>query len=201
MIVIDGRTSDMQVNNFANLEEILVQAAEDEHMENRIVTDVLVNDEAFSELYPHQAEDIEIADIRKVEIRTISIEKMASDITTELYKVITVMTAGASKSSALMRKSEIGGALEIVADVIDVTRHFLGMIAILRKEFSIDRDHELTPLAEQIGDLLDEMSEMINQEDWFMLADLTEYEFLPACESWNNVIANLAHDIAEYKAA
>jgi hypothetical protein len=45
------------------------------------------------------------------------------------------------------------------------------------------------------------MSEMIEQEDWFMLADLAEYEFLPVCEGWGNVLGNLSHDIAEYKAA
>jgi hypothetical protein len=155
MIIIDGQTSNLQVGSFANLEEILVQSMSEERMGNRIVTDVLVNDEAFSELYPHQAEDIESAGIRKVEIRTVSVEEMAKDITTELYKVITLMTSGASRAASLMRKAEIGNALEVVADVIDVTRHFLGTVVLLRNEFSINRDNELAPLTEKMSGILD----------------------------------------------
>ncbi|MCL1889130.1 MAG: hypothetical protein FWF99_01325 [Desulfovibrionaceae bacterium] len=201
MIIIDGRTSALQVSNFANLEELLVQTFSENQLENRIVTDVLVNDEAFSELYPHQSEDIENSDIRKVEIRTVSVEEMAADITTELYKVITLMTSGATRAAELLRKAEIGTSLEVMADVIDVTRHFLGVVALLRSEFSINRDNELSPLTEKMSEILDEMAEMTRQEDWFMLADLAEYEFLPICENWNSVLGNLARDIAEYKAA
>lgn len=200
MIVIDGRKSDMQVSNFANLEEILVQVMEEE-MENRIVTDVLLNDESFSELYPHQAEDIEASEIQKLEVRSVSIEEMASDVTTELFKVIRIMESGARRASELMRKAEITDALEVTADLIDVTRHFLGTIGILRCEFSIDREAELAPLAEKMSTLLDEMAEMLSEEDWFLLADLAEYEFLPACAAWNSVLENLALDIAKYKAA
>ena len=200
MIVIDGRTSNMQVSNFSNLEEILIQVMENE-LENRVVTDVLVNEEAFSELYPHQAEDIESSEIRKVEVRTVSVQQMANDVTTELHKVLSLMSSGSTQAASLLRKAEIGSALEVVADVIDVTRHFLGMIALLRNEFSINRDGELEPLAERMIALLDEMSDMIGQEDWFLLADLAEYEFMPVCEQWNSVLVNLAHDIAEHKAA
>lgn len=200
MIVIDGRTSDMQVSNFTNLEEILVQVVESE-LENRIVTDVLVNDEAFSELYPHQAEDIESSEIQKLEVRSVSIEKMAADVTEELHKVIILMSSGAKRASELFRKADIGNALEVTADVIDVTRHLLGTIAVLRCEFSIDRESELAPLTEKMSSLIDEMSDMISEEDWFLLADLAEYEFLPACGEWTSVLKNLAQDIAQYKAA
>jgi hypothetical protein len=200
MIVIDGRASNLQASDFANLEELLVRVLEEE-LENRVVTDVLVNGEPFSELYPHQAEDIGIGDVREVEIRTVSVESMAADITTELYKVISLMTSGASRAAALMRRAEIGSSLEVVADLVEVTRHFLGTVALLRQEFSINRDSELAPLVENMSSLLDEMSEMIEQEDWFMLADLAEYEFLSACSEWNAVLANLAQDIAAYKAA
>lgn len=200
MIVIDGRTSDMQVSNFANLEEILVQVMENA-MENRIVTDVFVNDEAFSELYPHQAEDIEASEIQKLEVRSVSVRDMASDVTGELHKVIRLMESGARRASELMRKAEITDALEVTSDLVDVTRHFLGTIGLLRSEYSIDRDAELAPLTERMSGLLDEMSEMIAEEDWFLLADLAEYEFLPACSEWDSVLENLAQDIASHKAA
>ena len=50
MIIVDGRNSGKEISNFANLEEILVDVMEGEGMENRVVTDVLVNNGQFSEI-------------------------------------------------------------------------------------------------------------------------------------------------------
>jgi hypothetical protein len=201
MIFIDGRNTKMKVGNFANLEEILVKLMEDETMDNRIVTDVLVNDEAFSELYPHQAEDIDASEIRKVEIRSVSVARMAADVTGELYKVITLMTVGAKRVAQEMRQAEISSGMEVLQDVIDVTRNFLVTFDILRREFSIHREQELLPLTTRLSELLEEINQVLSQEDWVLLADLAEYEFLPVCEAWNAVLATLADDISQYKAA
>lgn len=201
MITIDGRKTDMKVGNFANLEEILVEVMQEESLGNRIVTDVLLNEESFTELYPHQAEDIDASDIQSLEVKTVSISDMAADVTTELYKVITLMTSGGKRVAELLRQAEIGAALEVLQDVADVTRHFLGIVALLRSEFSINRDSELEPMATQLNKLLDEIVEVIAQEDWVLMADLAEFEFLPACNAWTSVLGNLAQDIAQHKAA
>jgi hypothetical protein len=170
-------------------------------MDNRIVTDVLVNDEAFSELYPHQAEDIDASDIQKVELRSVSVAKMAADVTGELYKVITLMTVGAKRVAQEMRQAEISSGLEVLQDVVDVTRNFLVTVSILRDEFSIHREAELMPLTNKLSTLLEEINDVLLQEDWVLLADLAEYEFLPTCEAWTSVLGNLADDIALYKVA
>ena len=73
MIIIDGQKSNFNITNFSNLDELLVGLMSQEYLDNRIVTDVLVNDEAFSEIYPHQAEDVDCMDVRKVEIRTMGL--------------------------------------------------------------------------------------------------------------------------------
>ncbi len=201
MIIIDGRQSDMHVNNFSNLEEILIKVMEAESMENRIVTDVLVNDEAFSEIYPHQAEDIESADIRRVEVRSVSMREMAADVATELYKVITLMTSGARRVAVLLRQADTLEGLEVLQDVIDVTRNFLGTVGLLRQQFSAAQDREIAPLTSALDANLQEMLDVMDNEDWILLADLVEYEFLPLCRDWNEVIANLETDISSVKAA
>ena len=201
MIIIDGHSSEMKVGSFANLEEILIQIMEKEEMDNRIVTDVLVNDETFSELYPHQAEDIEASEIQKVEVRSVSVAEMAADITGELYKVITLMTVGGKRVAQELRQAEVANALEVLQDVLEVTRHFIATVGLLRSEFSINRENEITGLSEKLDSLLNEMTDVLEQEDWMLMADLTEYEFLPVCESWNSVLGNLAEDIAQFKAA
>jgi hypothetical protein len=41
----------------------------------------------------------------------------------------------------------------------------------------------------------------MGNEDWLLVADLLEYEYIPACEGWRPVIDQVAADIARAKAA
>ncbi|BFR49812.1 hypothetical protein RVX_R28730 [Nitratidesulfovibrio sp. HK-II] len=197
MIVIDGRQADIKLENFANLEEILVKVMEGSYLENRVVTDVLVNDEAFSEIYPHQAEDIEQRDIRSVEIRSMPVGEMAVNITRELYKVVQVMTDGSRQVATLFRQADDAEALDMFQDLLEVTRDFMGMIGVLRNEFSLRVTKDFSDNVERFSDLLGEMTEVLENEDWILLADLLEYEFLPACETWKKVIQALREDIRQ----
>lgn len=191
MIIIDGNKTDMQIKNFSNLEEILLYAASDSRLENRIVTDVLLNDELFSELYPHQAEDIPTNEINSVEIRSIPFGEMAYNITEELLKVSNFISAGSKEVAQHFRKGEDDEGLELFQDLLDVIRDFMTMVNVLRTDFIVTDDSVFADCSEQISSLLSEMTDVLEQEDWIMLADLLEYELIPACERWNIIIEEL----------
>lgn len=197
MIVIDGRQTEMQVANFTNLEEILVNVMGNDAMENRVVTDVLVNNESFSEIYPHQAEDIGSEFIKSVEIRSMPVGEMAVNIAREMYKVTQIMGNGSRQVARLFRQAEDAEALELFQDLLDVTRDFMGMLGVLRSEFSLDNSKEFNANVEQLSSLLSEMSEVLENEDWILLADLLEYEYMPVCDSWKKVIQKLREDIRQ----
>jgi len=197
MIVIDGQKTGLRVNNFANLEELLVKVVGDGYVENRMVTDVLVNKEPFSEIYPHQAEDIHSKDIESVEIVSVPVPEMAVNITRELYKVVRLMGEGGRTVADLFRRADDAEALEMYQDLLDVTRDFLGMIGVLRDEFSLKEHQAFTENMEEISALFTEMIEVSENEDWILLADLLEYEFLPTVGKWKKVIAQLREDIRE----
>ena len=201
MIIIDGRESALHINNFANLEELLVSASADGDLANRIVTDVLINNESFSELYPHQAEDIASDELQSVEIRSVPYDEMAISIVEELYKVIDIMGSGSRRIATLFRQADDDEALEILQDLLDVTRDFMSMISILRNNFSISVDAQFMTHVEQISSLLTEMSDVLENEDWILLADLLEYEFVPACDNWKQIIQNLQETICANKAS
>lgn len=191
MIIIDGNKTDMQIKNFSNLEEILLYAASDSLLENRIVTDVLLNDELFSELYPHQAEDIPTNEINSVEIRSIPFGEMAYNITEELLKVSNFISVGSKEVAQHFRKGEDDEGLELFQDLLDVIRDFMTMVSVLRTDFIVTNDSVFADCSEQISSLLSEMTDVLEQEDWIMLADLLEYELIPACERWNIIIEEL----------
>lgn len=195
MIVIDGRETELRVNNFANLEELLVKVMEDGSLENRMVTDVLVNKESFSEIYPHQAEDISADEIDSVEIMTVAVPEMAVSITRELYKVVNLMAQGGRSVADMFRQADDAEALELYQDLLDVTRDFLGMISVLRDEFALKDSQELNDSLEEITSLFTEMIEVSENEDWILLADLLEYEYLATVEKWKTVIAQLREEL------
>lgn len=197
MIIIDGQQSQMNIGNFANLEEILVQVVSDDTMNNRIVTDVIVNEETFSEIYPHQAEDIASEFLRTVEVRSMPVNEMAVNIAREMYKVAQIMANGSKQVSRLFRQAEDAEALELFQDLLDVTRDFMGMLSVLRSEFALSTSKDFSNNSEQFSALLSEMTEVLENEDWILLADLLEYEFLPVCENWKKVIQVLREDIRQ----
>ncbi len=191
MIIIDGRPLDMNMAAFSNLEEILVQVINDECMENRIVTDVLLNKEPFNEIYPHQAEDIETAEIESLEIQSVLLNEMAENVATELYKVIRIMNEASRQIAQHFRQADDAQALDMLQDLLDVTRDFLGMVGLLRYEYVPPGSDNISERIELISSLLGEMIETLENEDWILLADLLEYEFLPAVKDWGGVIDNL----------
>lgn len=197
MIIIDGQQSQMNIGNFANLEEILVQVINEDVMNDRIVTDVIVNEETFSEIYPHQAEDIASEFLRTVEVRSVPVNEMAVNIAREMYKVAQIMGNGSKQISRLFRQAEDAEALELLQDLLDVTRDFMGMLSVLRSEFSLSSNKDFNNNSEQFSTLLSEMTEVLENEDWILLADLLEYEFLPVCENWKKVIQVLREDIRQ----
>ena len=201
MIVIDGRESALSLSNYANLEEVLSKLIEEESLDQRIVTDVFVDDEAFSELYPHQAEDIDSKSISRLEVRTVSMEEMASDVTGELPKVIDIMASGSRRSASLLRQAELAEGLEVLQDIVAVSRDMLNTIRILRAQYAHGASRELDALSDTLGDLLGEMGDAMANEDWSLVADLLEYEYVPACEGWRLVIDQIAGDIATARAA
>lgn len=201
MIIIDGRESSLRLSNYGNLEELLSTIVEEEGLEQRIVTDVLVDDEAFSELYPHQAEDIEAGTFSRVEIRTVSVDEMAGDVVTELPKVIDIMAGGSRRVAELLRQSELAEGLEVLQDIIAVSRDLLTTIHVLRVQYSSGPNKDLDALGDSLGDLLGEIGDAMDNEDWLLVADLLEYEYLPACEGWRAVIDALATDIDAVQAA
>lgn len=199
MIVIDGQQAEMAIDSFANLEQLLVKVMEGDYLNNRVITDVLVNEENFSEIYPHQAEDMESDGISRVEILTMPVTDMAVSITEELFKVLKLMDVGARQVADLFRQADDAEALEMYQDLIDVTRDFLGMVGVLRDEFSFSHGEGLSQRMEELSELFSEMIEVVESEDWVLLSDLLEYEYVPAVQRWTQVLNGLQGDIAQVK--
>ena len=197
MIIVDGQKSDKSIATFANLEELLTTLMNDSSMRNRIVTDVFVNNEIFSEIYPHQAEDLASDSIEKVEIRSVPATQMALDIAGEMTKVTSMMESGGKNVARLFREGKESDALELLQDLQDVVRDFLAMVGDLRERYLGGSNEEFQTKTVELSDLLSEMSDILESEDWILLADLLEYEFAPQCEDWQKISVDMRKELVE----
>jgi len=197
MIIIDGHQSTLNISNFANLEEILSSAIKEDTLENRIVTEIRLNERMFSELYPNQASDIAISAIQHVEITSMAVNEMALAITGELFTVLKIMSIGSRHVTHLFNQSSDTSALELLVDLLDVTRNFLSMISVLRTSYTDDTidQIDISQHVERIANLLAEMTEIMEAKDWLLLADLIEFEFIPQCDTWKEIITQLKTSI------
>ncbi len=191
MIKIDGCVTDYKISDYDNLEKIIIRIQEDDRLKGRVITDVLVDGKPFSEIYPHQAEDMEAAGITSIEFKSEPVEKMALEISAEMPKVTALMANGARNVSKLFREDKVTDALELLQDVLDVIRDFMATITKLRDKLG-GADAEFVTKTEDLSNLVTEMSEVMEAEDWVLLSDLLEYEFVPLCEDWR-VIGEKIH--------
>ena len=67
--------------------------------------------------------------------------------------------------------------------------------ALLKHELQKSRRHK------PVRQMAAEMGDAMANEDWILVADLLEYEYLPACEGWRTVIDQISGDISTVKAA
>lgn len=195
MIIVDGQRSPLEVQHFDNLEQIIDKIMAEKVMQDRVVTDVLVNNEAFSEIYPHQAEDMEATYIDRVEIISVHTSEMAQSITRELYKVVSLMATAGRQVADLFRQADDAQALELYADLLEVNRDFMNMVGVLRNEFAADSSMDFDASLGDLSSLFSEMIEIQENEDWILLSDLLEYEYLPLVEKTKAIVAQLRESV------
>lgn len=184
MLIINGDQQELNMAQFANLEELLLKMSENFEDEKQILVDVFVNNQPFSEIYPHQAEDIEINQIEKLELVSISHYKMGALIVEELFIVIEALKQGAELASASLRQGDDLLAINTLKDLIDVNRDFIGMVNSLGESFGIVHDDALKNLLEMLSILVSDINMVIESEDWVVLADLLEFEYYDMCDAW-----------------
>ena len=106
-----------------------------------------------------------------------------------------MMCHGARHVSRLFREASDTDALELFQDLLDVTRDFMNMLGDLRQRYTDGDNLGFAEKTEKLSSLLSEMGDALENEDWILLADLLEYEFLPVCNEWGQVSEHLRDQI------
>jgi len=196
IIEIDGKRLDLDLSNFSNLEELIYDVMEKHVDGNKLITEVKINDVTFSERWPGEAKVIPLDKIYKIEFITKPLHVIADKFLEDLPNKIDGIIEGLKEAAELYRVADEQEANLNFVKVINALREFINFIAQLKRVDIIEWDKlNLEEDYEKLINLMDEMVDVQEDEDWILLADLIEYELSPLMESWKNIASEMRKHI------
>ncbi len=152
-----------------------------------------LNGEVYSEEKPHDAVRITLSDIKALEIDTIATDEIAWRFLDSGVEQMDMIIQGAQKISELFRIADETEANEQYADFLETLRLFLQMIVEVKAILSLDlastfKGGTVEDRLQRLSEMMDRMLHVQEEEDWFMLADLLEYELIPLLEEWKSIL-------------
>ena len=196
-ISIDGNCVEESQVQGQNLESILAHVQDHHLPPNRMLGEVILNGQSYSEDIPHAAVEVERTEINRLELITRSSEEIALHF---LQNGATILESLLSALPAIIEIFRLGDeteANEHYLRFLDALHLLVGMLDHATKIMDIplkqqikeygSLDNRLRKLAEMVTQLL-----KIQQEtDWIYLADILEYELTPELEMLRDIMPHL----------
>lgn len=181
-----------------NLEELLVEISKNSLPANHLIGNVKVNDREFSEVYPHQARDMDLGKVQKIDIGTVSIDKLAEAGLKDAGTFLGQIVESVNKTAELFRMYDQSEAYTNYANLIEALRSFILFIDAAKQAINWDFDmamHQGKPLQrywEELIEVINNMKTTQDEEDLILLADMLEYELAPVLAKWADIIRNMS---------
>ena len=186
-------------SHMRNLEEALVELNDRFVPAGQQLFQVRVNGEFFSERYPRESKYMELKEIATLDLKTIPDREMARVILGEVVQQAGILGQAIEKSARLFRVSTEEEANHYFAQVLEALRWLLVTWENARQVLQSDPEQAASfsgakPVSffQGLQDLLGEMLEISEDEDYILLADLMEYELLPMVREWQSILQDLA---------
>ena len=192
-VTVNGEPVGIEITNLNNLEELLLMLQKQGVPENHLIGTIKVDGEMFTESYPGQSKEIGLTAIGNVEVITVSSEQLASAITKDSAVFIDRLVQGTNKTAELFRIADESEANTHFVNLVEAMRDFIQVIgrlqSILRWDFK-EIVYEGEPVQaewDRLIGLIDELTEVHEQRDWILIADLLEYELAPCFAKWGEI--------------
>ncbi len=197
-ILLDNRALVLDGNS-ANLEGILSNVENNYLDDGRIIWSVRINGNPYSEDTAHEALEIFPTDIDVLEINTKN-EKEISLLFLRTGKEMTdTLIQSALKISELFRTNDLKNTHRHYKDFLEAYQYFSQMVQLCINALSpydekhFFRDSKITTKIEALEILFNKMISCQEQENWIMLADHLEFEFIPLLKSWQELFPILGN--------
>ena len=194
LLTIDGETLQAGSIPGENLEEILV-VLQDSHIPgSRLVGDVRLNGQSYSEDLPHAAVEIGRSDIETLEVITRSAEEVAAHFLENGVNLLTVLMESVPRIVEIFRVGDEAEANEHFLRFLESLHLLIGMLdqvgAIMGLHFNtaLPQDVSLNERLLKMAGIMDQIIDIQENSDWIYLADVLEYELVPELEALRDML-------------
>jgi hypothetical protein len=198
-ITINEEHIPVDFSHLRSLEEALVELNDRFMPAGEQLFQVRINGEFFSERYPRESRYMELKEITSLDLKTLPDSDMARMILGEAIQQGEILCQAIEKSARLFRVSAEDEANHYFAQVLEALRWLLitggNASQVLQGEGGGGGGTgggQIAGFFHNLQSLLDEMTNIGEDEDYILLADLMEYELLPMVREWQEILKNLA---------
>lgn len=199
-ITLNDQNLPVDLSHLRNLEEALVELNEKFIPPGQQLFHVEVNGEFFTERYPRESRYVHLGEVSRLDLKTVSDEDLARSILVDASIQVETMVQALEKSAALFRLAAEDEANHYFAQVLEALRWLLqtgeGACEVLEVDLGGVKNPQIGDVSDflkRFQDLLEEMLQVYEEEDYILLADLMEYELLPMVTQWQNILSQLSH--------
>ncbi len=196
-IYIDSQRLDDQAVTGENLEQILAEIVASHLPGDRTVTEVLIDGRTYSEESPRDAVNMPSSGIGRLDIMTIPTADLARVMLDAGPGHLDALSEAAVKIAEMFRISDEAEAngqylvfLQTLQDFFAFLSQVLEAMAVPLARLEVEGLSAMAMLKE-LSELLSEMSDRQDEQDWVLLADLLEYELAPLLGNWKSILARV----------
>lgn len=199
-ITLNDQTLPVDLSHLRNLEEALLELNEKFIPDGQQLFQVEVNGQFFTERYPRESRYVTLGEVARLDLKTVSDEDLARSILTDAVQQGETLAQALEKSAALFRLAAEDEANHYFAQVLEALRWLLqtgeGACQVLEVDLgkvTSPQIGDVSDFLKHFQDLLEEMLQVYEEEDYILLADLMEYELLPMVLQWQKILSQLSH--------
>ncbi len=199
-VTLNDQSLPVDLSHLRTLEEALLELNEKFIPSGEQLFQVQVNGQFFTERYPRESRYVTLGEVSTLDLKTVSDLDMARGILSDAALKVQTMVQALEKGAALFRLAAEDEANHYFAQVLDALRWLLqtgeGACQVLDVDMAKENSPQFGDVSDflkRFQDLLDEMLQVYQEEDYILLADLMEYELLPMVQEWQKILSLLSH--------
>ncbi len=188
--------NDKQVNvTGKTLREVIDRVNEGFIPQGEVITRIRLNGEELTEGVYSKELERECEGVNSLELWTTPIPQVIHDGLTQAAEYINRLVPGIKQIAELFRMGDLMGAQNGFTTLIDGLHWFILILEGPIEIMKLAKSDEFINCENRFATVLEKMGSAQEREDWVELADIMEYELVPAVEDSRKVIDELLGEV------
>ena len=205
-VQIDNQPADINLEGIASFGELMARIEKETIPEGRVVTSVVLNEEALSLEQEELLHGFAVAEIGSLSLETAEPKVLALESLIHAGEYLPDLAAGLETIPTLLRAGRTADGLQRLETAFDIIQHFLSMLegvrSVLKLDFtqvSIDAVDagSLAALHAKLMGSLKEVNAAAEQEDWSHAGEIAGFELSPLMYQFMAVMPSLLEQVIE----